>query len=122
MRKASATGGRMLNPSVEPTARRESAQAKRDSRRNSAERRRSAGNSPALSPAAMASTAAGRLQGVSSAAALDEGNQSTASSIAAAAAEEARNQRRSIGLKVRLVGEFHPWHGRRTRRKALQHV
>lgn len=80
----------MLNPSVEPTSRRESAQARRDSegkaRRNSA-RANSQGSSQLPS-------AGGRERG--SSVLLAQGGDSTTS----AAALEARNQRRSIGIKV----------------------
>lgn len=82
----SATGGRMLNPSVEPAARRESAQAQLDTegkaRRDSAARSSGHVNNP--SPSGSSSN-------------LLDGGDSTAS----AAALEARNQRRTIGLKVR---------------------
>lgn len=86
----------MLNPSVEPTSRRESAQARRDSkgraRRDSA-RANPQGNNQLPS--------AGRREkrgsaGDSSSVLLAQANDS----ITSAAALEARNQRRSIGLKV----------------------
>lgn len=76
----------MLNPSVEPRARRESAQGRRDSEGN-----------------AMGSAAGrGSFRNADhephrevSFASLDGGESTTS-----AAAQEARNQRRSIGLKV----------------------
>eukprot|EP00903_Cladosiphon_okamuranus_P020676 g18985.t1 len=94
---ASATGGRMLNPSVEPTSRRESAQARRDSegmaRRDSA-RATSQGNNHLPSASAGGRETRGSALD-SSSALLARGNDSTT----IAAALEARNQRRSIGLK-----------------------
>ncbi len=77
----------MLNPSVEPAARRDSARQRRDSegkaRRNSAGRPGSRGNTTRSSAGG-----AGRSGSVVS-------TESTST-----AALEARNQRRSIGLKV----------------------
>lgn len=91
----------MLNPSVEPTSRRESAQARRDSegkaRRNSA-RANSQGNNQLLS--------AGGREKRGSAAENSSVSLQGGESITSAAALEARNQRRSIGLKVRMIG--HP--------------
>lgn len=89
----------MLNPSVEPKARRESAQARRDSegrqRRDSAGRRSSGGRSSSGDIAARAQAAARALGGAPAAPA------GSISAGTSAAAEEARNQRRSKGLKVR---------------------
>lgn len=85
----------MLNPSVEPTARRESAQARRDSEgkaRRSSARANSQGNK-------QLPTAGGHKRGSASEDSLvllAQGADSTSS----AAAVEARNQRRSIGIKV----------------------
>ena len=89
----------MLNPSVEPTSRRESAQARRDSegkaRRDSA-RAKSQGNIQ------LSSAGGGEKRGsaAGSSVLLAQGGDSTTS----AAALEARNQRRSIGLKVCMTG------------------
>ncbi|CAM9523503.1 unnamed protein product [Pylaiella littoralis] len=92
---ASATGGRMLNPYVEPAARRESAQERRDSegkeRRNPA-RANSRENKKRLSVGRSGSIDAG----ISSSVLAGQGAASTTST---AAVLEARNQRRSIGLK-----------------------
>lgn len=90
----------MVNPSVEPKARRESEEARRDSkgrqRRDSARRRSSSGKTNGDDVAAHAQTAARALGGTE---ATPGGSISAASSVAA---EEARIQRRSKGLKVRL--------------------
>lgn len=88
----------MLNPYVEPAARRESAQERRDSegkeRRNSA-RANSRENKKRLSVGRSGSIDAG----ISSSVLAGQGAASTTST---AAVLEARNQRRSIGLKVRI--------------------
>lgn len=87
---AAATGGRMLNPSVEPTARRESIQAKHDAEGNA--RRDSTGRASREKGA--------RVEGASSADYVRQGTDPTASITAL----EARDHRRSIGLKVRILG------------------
>eukprot|EP00752_Nemacystus_decipiens_P005981 g5402.t1 len=99
---ASATGGRMLNPSVEPRSRRESAQARRDSegkaRRNSARANSHDNNQlPSSGEREKRASAAGN-----SSLLLAQGGDSTTS----AAAIEARNQRRSIGLKRLSVNDY----------------
>ena len=80
----------MLNPSVEPASRRESARERRDSegkeRRNSASRPKSRGSTT------RSSVGGGERSG----SVVLAGEPTTK-----AAALEARNQRRSIGLKVR---------------------
>lgn len=84
--------GRMLNPSVEPSARRESAQARRGSA-GTEQRipgRRSAGGG--TDGIAASARAAAQL--------LTEDDGRGGESRSSAAAEEARNHRRSIGLKV----------------------
>ncbi|CAB1104249.1 unnamed protein product [Ectocarpus sp. CCAP 1310/34] len=93
-RKASAcaTGGRMINPSVEPASRRESAQERRDSegraRRASA---RASSRESHKRPSAGGRDSASKSESLL----LPQGGDSTTS----AAALQARNQRRSIGLK-----------------------
>ncbi|CAM9534676.1 unnamed protein product [Ectocarpus sp. 6 AP-2014] len=93
-RKASAcaTGGRMINPSVEPASRRESAQERRDS-----EGRLRRASARASSRESHKRPSAGGRDSASNSGSLVllQGGDSTTS----AAALQARNQRRSIGLK-----------------------
>ncbi|CAM9641846.1 unnamed protein product [Ectocarpus fasciculatus] len=93
-RKASAcaTGGRMINPSVEPASRRESAQERRDS-----EGRARRASARANSRESHKRPSAGGRDSTSNSGSLvlPQGGDSTTS----AAALQARNQRRSIGLK-----------------------
>ncbi|CAM9359212.1 unnamed protein product, partial [Ectocarpus sp. 8 AP-2014] len=93
-RKASAcaTGGRMINPSVEPASRRESAQERRDS-----EGRARRASARASSRESHKRPSAGGRESASKSGplVLPQGGDSTTS----AAALQARNQRRSIGLK-----------------------
>lgn len=84
----------MINPSVEPASRRESAQERRDSegraRRASA---RASSRESHKRPSAVGRDSASKGGSL----VLPQGGDSTTS----AAALQARNQRRSIGLKVR---------------------
>lgn len=89
----------MLNPSVEPKARRESAQARRDSegrqrRRSAGSGRRSSGgdrDDSARAKAAANASGVGGLAGITRSASV---------SSTTVSAQEVRDQRRSIGLMV----------------------
>lgn len=82
----------MLNPSVEPAARRDSVRERRDSEGKA--RRNSAGRPGSRGSTTRSSAGAGR------------GGSVVLTESTSAAALEARNQRRSIGLKVGGLHSF----------------